>query len=151
MKLTDTHVRVSTTRFQHFSRQGFYFRYAAMTTLMMGIALHVTSLLIGRERFLRFVLTPEVDILLAIPMTYAGITGWLAWRRVVHRSRWHRIVYGFLVVYFTISIPVHVQTVVTGRIDRIIRLFPEGYSQILLPVLLALAVFVRGLQFKTSE
>lgn len=152
MKPTRSRTRTSSAiRLQQFRRQGYYFRYAAMLTLVMGISLHVVSLLIGRERFLQFVLTPEVDILLAIPMTYAGITGWLAWKRVVHRSRLHRIVYGFLVIYFSISIPVHAQTIVTGRTDRIIRLFPEGYSLAILPVLLALLIFVWRLQFTTSR
>jgi hypothetical protein len=83
-------------------QDGYYLKLGIITTLIMGMYLHVTSLFIGRELLLRYILTPSFDAVLAAPMTYAGIVGWLMWRRVIHPDRWHRFVYGFTIVYFTV-------------------------------------------------
>jgi hypothetical protein len=84
---------------------------------------------------------------LAVPMTYAGILGWLMGRRIHHPNRRHRMVYWLMVVYFTISIPIHVQTYLTGRADYIL-VFPAWYSYFLLPILVAMLVFAWRLEFK---
>src|SRR5215216_3321094 len=108
-----------TNLFINFKQQGYWMKYAAAATLVMGIYLHVTSLFIGRDLFLQYVLTARFDMILALPMTYAGICGWFIWKRVIHPALWHRVLYGFLTVYFTISIPIHAQTFITGRTDYI--------------------------------
>ena len=115
----------------------------------MGMYLHVTSLFIGRELLMRYVLTPTFDAVLAIPMTYAGIVGWMLWRRVVHPNRWHRFIYGFTIVYFTISIPIHVQTFITQRTDYILA-FPWWYSYFILLVQVGMLTFVWRMRFKAS-
>ena len=108
-------------------QHGYYLKPAIITTLIMGMYLHVTSLFIGRELLLRYILTPSFDAVLAIPMTYGGIVGWLIWRQVIHPNVWHRIFYGFTIFYFTMSIPIHVQTFITQRTDYILA-FPWWYS-----------------------
>ena len=133
----------------NFKQQGYWVKYAAAATLVTGIYLHVTSLLIGRDLFLQHVLTARFDMFFAILMTYAGISGWLAWKRVLHPGRWHRVVYGFLIVYFTASIPLHAQTFIRGSTD-FFRLFPEGYSLLSLPLMISLLVFVWRLKFKAD-
>jgi hypothetical protein len=138
-----------TDLFTNFKQQGYWMKYAAAATLVVGIYLHVTSLLIGRDLFLQHVLTARFDMFFAIPMTYAGISGWLAWKRVIHPGLWHRVIYGFLTVYFTISIPLHAQTFIKGSTD-FFRLFPEGYSLFSIPLMIALLVFVWRLKFKAD-
>ncbi|MCL4859635.1 MAG: hypothetical protein KJZ93_09525 [Caldilineaceae bacterium] len=137
-------------RFHSFRQDGLGMRQAAAFTLMTGIYLHLTSLLIGRDLLLKYVLTPRFDMALAVPMTYAGIVGWLLMRRVHHPNHWHRIAYWLLVVYFTISIPIHVQTYITGRADYIL-VFPAWYSYMLLPILAAALRFVWRLRFKVAQ
>jgi hypothetical protein len=127
--------------------QGFGMRYSGALTLLIGIYLHVTSLLIGRELFLERVLTPQFDACFALPTTWTAIAGWLSWKRVIHRALWHRIAYAVFVVYFTLSVPIHAQTIVTGNIEHIIRMFPEGYSYLFLPVAALLLAFVWNLEF----
>jgi hypothetical protein len=105
-----------------------------------------TSLFIGRELLMRYVLTPTFDAVLAVPMTYAGIVGWMLWRRVVHPNRWHRFIYGFIIVYFTISIPIHVQTFITQRTDYILA-FPWWYSYFILLVQVGMLAFTWRLRF----
>lgn len=48
-------------------QHGYYLKPAIITTLIMGIYLHVTSLFIGRELLLRYILTPSFDAVLAVP------------------------------------------------------------------------------------
>jgi hypothetical protein len=139
----------STKLFTNFRQQGYWMKYATAATLITGIYLHITSLLIGRDLFLQHVLTPRFDMFFAILMTYAGISGWFAWKHVIHPGLWHRVLYGFLTVYFTISIPIHVQTFISGRTDYV-RMFPEGYSLFILPVMVGLLIFVSRLQFKSD-
>jgi hypothetical protein len=127
-----------------------FFRLAVTLTLTLGIYLHVTSVLVGREVFLDRVLTPTFDLVLAVPMTYAAVTGWLIRKRLLPGGRLHRAVYVLLCTYLSISVPVHAQTLLTGRTDTIVRAFPENYSLVILPVMLALLVFVRRLRFSTD-
>ena len=137
------------TWFEAFKQHGYYLKFAIIATLIMGMYLHVTSLFIGRELLMRYVLTPTFDAVLAVPMTYAGIVGWVVWRQVVHPNRWHRFIYGFTIVYFTISIPIHVQTFITQRTDYILA-FPWWYSYFILLVQVGMLAFVWRLRFKAS-
>ncbi len=147
--LATAHTPAPENWFEAWRRQGLYLRYAIATTLIAGMYLHVTSLFIGRDLLLQHVLTPAFDMALAVPMTYGGIVSWIVWKRVVHPGRWHRVVYGFLAIYFTISIPIHVQTFFTQRADYIMA-FPAWYSYFLLPVLVGLLIFAVRLQFSAN-
>jgi hypothetical protein len=73
--------------------QGYYFRYAAIATLLAGMYLHVTSLFIGRDLLRQYILTPTFDMLLAIPMTYAGLIGWLSWKQVSFGRGWKKFLW----------------------------------------------------------
>ncbi|MCE7984352.1 MAG: carotenoid biosynthesis protein [Caldilinea sp. CFX5] len=136
---------------QHFQAQGYYVRYAMLLTLCMGMGLHITHLIVGRERFLQEVLTPNVDRLLALLIAYSALTGWLAWRRFNLPTRWQRLLYGLLVIYFTSSLVVHGQTFITGDVAPVIRLFPENYSGFILVVMAAMALFIGQLRFVAKE
>jgi energy-coupling factor transporter ATP-binding protein EcfA2 len=91
----------------------------------------------------------RVDMFFAALMTYAAISGWLAWKRVIHSGLWHRLMYAFLTVYFTASIPLHAQTFIKGSTD-FFRLFPEEYSLFSIPLMLVLLVFVWRLKFESG-
>jgi len=136
--------------FTAFRHQGYHLRYAIATTLIAGMYLHVTGLFIGRELLLRYVLTPAFDMAFAMPMTYGGIVSWIVWKRVVHPSWWHRVVYGFLAVYFTLSIPLHIRTFFTQRTDYILA-FPGWYSYFILPVMVGLLIFTLRLHFTDAD
>jgi hypothetical protein len=125
---------------------GFYFRYAALATLIMGMYLHVTSLFIGRDLLRQYILTPEFDMLLAIPMTYAGIVGWISWKQVSLDRGWKKFFYGFILVYFTISIPIHLQTLLTWS-TAYINAFPSWYSYPILALMTLMLVFVWNLRY----
>ncbi len=135
------------TRNESFKRQGYYLKLTIIATLLMGMYAHLTALFIGHDLLRMYVLTPAYDMALAVPMTYAGIVSWIVWRRVIHPAGWHRIVYSFLAVYFTISIPIHIRTYIAGNTDYV-DVFPLWYSALILPVMLALLVFAWRLRFK---
>jgi hypothetical protein len=129
-----------------FQAQGYYFRYAAIATLIAGMYLHVTNLFIGRDLLKQYILTPTFDMLLAIPMTYAAIVGWLSWKQVSFDSIWKKFLYGFILVYFTISIPLHVQTYLTQSTDYI-DAFPTWYSYPIVALLSFMLIFVWKIRY----
>lgn len=130
--------------------QGYYFRYAAIATLIAGMYLHITSLFIGRDLLREYILTPTSDMLLAVPMTYAGIVGWLTWKQVSFDQSWKKFLYGFILVYFTISIPIHVQTYLTQS-TAYINAFPSWYSYFILVLMTGMLLFVGSLSYKTQS
>jgi ABC-type spermidine/putrescine transport system permease subunit II len=133
-----------------FQNQGYYFRYAAIATLITGMYLHVTSLFIGRDLLQQYILTPAFDMLLAIPMTYAGIVGWISWKQVFFNRGGEKFFYGFILVYFTISIPIHVQTFLTQSTDYI-NAFPNWYSYPILALMTLMLIFVWNLQYRSHS
>jgi hypothetical protein len=86
---------------------------------------------------------------LAVPMTYGALVSWLVWKRVRHPVLWHRLVYGFLACYFTLSIPIHIRTYFTGSPD-FVSTFPIWHSAAILPVMAGLLIFAMRLRFKDS-
>jgi hypothetical protein len=122
------------------------FRVAALVTLWTGLVLHASSLPLGREAFVERMFTPTFDLLLSIPMTFAGVVGWLLWRRTRTVSPVHGFVHGFMLVYFSISIPIHLRTLFTWRTDYVLG-FPSWYSLVILPLLIGLTVSVLKLEF----
>lgn len=82
-----------------------------------------------------------------IPMAYAGVTGWLSWKQVVFDRNWKRFFYGFVMTYFTISIPIHVQTYLTQSTDYI-DVFPAWYSYPILVLMSLILVFMWNLKYK---
>jgi hypothetical protein len=126
---------------------GALFRWTALLTLAGGLALHGTSLALGREAFVQRVFSPGLDLLLALPMTVAGLSGWWALRLARPAGRLQRALHVLLLVYFSVSIPVHLQVLVTGRTDYVFG-FPEWYSVPLLALLPAAAALVLSLRFE---
>ncbi|PYE53877.1 hypothetical protein [Deinococcus yavapaiensis] len=130
--------------------QGATFRWAALITLAAGLLLHGSSLALGREAFIATIFTPKVDLLLAVPMVVATFTGWRMLRSALHPHLWGKALHVLLLVYFTISIPVHLQTLIRGD-TRYVLGFPEWYSVPILGLLSAFAAFILSLRFDTSK
>jgi hypothetical protein len=137
------------TAFETFQRKGYGLKPVIIGTLLIGMYLHATAIFLGVPLMIKHLVTPAFDMLFAIPITYGALAGWLNWNRVVHRSGWHTFAYGFLTVYFTASVPIHLRTYFTHNTDVLLA-FPSWYSAALLPVLVALAVFTWRLQFKAD-
>jgi TRAP-type uncharacterized transport system fused permease subunit len=121
------------------------FKAVAMLTFLLGAVLHSLNIILGPQRFLRDVFSPHVEVVFALLMIIASVSGWLSWKRFTG-SRWMRVVYGFALVLITLSIPIHVRSVViwsTGWVGS----FPKYYSHVEVPMFLALVVLVSRLRF----
>ena len=78
-----------------------------MLTIAIGFFLHLFRVIFGNDLALQYVVTPESDMLLLIPMTYAAITGILSYRRMVFANRVHKVALTASLVYITASVPLH--------------------------------------------
>lgn len=132
---------------EKFKASGYFSKYATVITVIGGIYLHLTSLFIGRELLKQYILTPQFDMGFTLPMAYAGIAGWLAWNKVVFDRRWKKFFYGFIMTYFTISIPIHIQTFLTQSTDYI-DVFPSWYSYPILVLMISILLFAWNLKYK---
>ena len=118
--------------------------------LLCGVAIHLTALIIGREKFLRYVFTPLFDSIFALPMTFAGIAGIVLWNNVLFDKIWKKIFYWIGMFYLVASIPLHIQTMITQDTSYINN-FPEAYSYFIIPVMLFFAwLFLTQVKFKKS-
>ncbi len=79
-----------------------------MLTILIGFGMHLYRVVFGDDMALRYVVTPESDLLLMVPMTYAAITGILSYRRMVFANRVHRIALTAALGYITLSVPLHI-------------------------------------------
>jgi hypothetical protein len=136
--------------FESFKRQGFYFRYAALITIITGLYVHITRLFLGDDLLVQHVVTLLFDKLLILPMTYAAVSGLLAWRKMQFQSIWHKLAIGWIVVYITLSVPLHIYVSYVLGSTRPLTAFPLAVSYGLLPMYVGILVLLARLRFKES-
>lgn len=102
------------------------FHVTSAITILTGMTLHASRLPLGPEVFQKQVFTPAVDMLFAIPMTIAGLSMLLLWRRAVLPALWEKIAYGFVTVFFLGSIVLHLKTYLTWDTSYV-NAFPAWY------------------------
>ncbi|HTI73426.1 MAG TPA: hypothetical protein VL634_00415 [Mycobacterium sp.] len=116
-----------------YREHGYYFREAAMLTILIGFGMHLYRVVFGDDLALQYVVTRESDILLMIPMTYAAITGILSYRRMVFASRVHKIALTASLVYITASVPLHLYVAfVLGDVSFYVHMAGYWFSYLLL-------------------
>lgn len=140
----------TTTHVVHaiFRRHGYFFREAAMLTIVIGFGMHLCRVLFGDEFALRHVVTSTSDLVLLVPMTYAAITGIVGYRRMVFANRPHRIALTAAIGYITVSVPLHLYVLfILGDVSFYIHLAGYWFSYLLLclvyPVFLVMLARVR--------
>jgi hypothetical protein len=57
------------------------YRVAAICVFLMGVALHLTNVIIGPDRLVAEVFSPGVEIVFAFMMIVAAASGWLSLKR----------------------------------------------------------------------
>jgi hypothetical protein len=116
-----------------YRRHGYFFREAAMLTIAIGFCMHLYRVIFGDDLALQYVVTPESDILLMIPMTYAAITGIVGYRRMLFANRVHKIALTAALVYITASVPVHLYVAfVLGDVSFYVHMAGYWFSYLLL-------------------
>jgi len=133
-----------TGRLSSFRRNGYYVRYVAIVSLLIGASVHLAVAALGRSALPRIV-TPPFELLLTALIAYVSVMGWFAWSTFQYRSRGQKILLALILVYFPISIPFHVITIVNSNTDHY-GVFPGWYSFVILPVMLAMIVFFARLR-----
>ncbi len=123
-----------------------FFKQAAVSVLAAGIFLHATRIIAG-EKTLTDILTPTVDGIFGLAMAYAALAGWLSWGKVQHRRPTHKVIHAAVLVYLTISVPVHVRSFFTDGVGDLTGVFPAWYSGAFLVVATAMLVHVWRLRF----
>ncbi len=126
---------------------GSSFKMATLFTLAVGMLLHLSGLVLGRDVFVQRIFTPTFDILFAVPMTFAGIAGWLLWKRVQFRAMWEKAAYLAMLVYFTTSIVLHLRTFVTWDTSYVPGHSRTG-TRAVLWLMVLMAVFTVRLRFE---
>ena len=105
--ITTTNVVKKASARDAYRRRAYFFKEVAMLTIAIGFFLHLFRVIFGNDLALQYVVTPESDMLLLIPMTYAAITGVLSYRRMVFANRVHKVALTASLVYITASVPLH--------------------------------------------
>ncbi len=123
-----------------------FFKPAAVTVLAAGMLLHATRIVAGESTLTR-ILTPTVDGIFGLVMAYAAVAGWLSWRKVQHPRKLHKIVHTLILVYLSISVPVHVRSFFTDDVGDLTGVFPTWYSGVFLVVATAMLVHIWRLRF----
>jgi len=132
---TTTHVVHNRPSFGNtYRRRGYFFREAAILTISIGVVLHTVRVIFGDDVALRYVITPTIDRILLIPMTYAAITGFVVLRRVEFANTLHRVFFTASVVYIAGSVPVHIYASYIVNSTELVTAFPMWFSYFLLIV-----------------
>ena len=132
---TTTNVVERKSIWDSYRAHGYYFRGAAILTILIGFGMHLYRVIFGDDLALQYVVTRESDMLLMIPMTYAAITGILSYRRMVFANRVHRIALTASLVYITASVPLHLYVAfVLGDVSFYVHMAGYWFSYLLLIV-----------------
>ena len=124
----------SSTWFEEFKRRGFYFQFAAITTILTGLYMHISRVFIGDDLLIQHIFTPLFDRVLTLPMLYAGVTGLLIWNRIRFNNTRHKIVYGLALFYIAGSVPLHIWNAYINNTTEYIRWFPLWFTFLLFPI-----------------
>jgi hypothetical protein len=109
---------------------------------------HITRLFVGDDLLVQHVVTVLFDKLLILPMTYAAVSGLLAWRKIQFQSIRHRLALGGIILYITLSVPLHIYVSYVLGSTRPLTAFPLAVSYALLPMYMGMLVLLGRLRFK---
>ena len=122
------------------------FRVLAITIFLLGTLLHTLRLILGAEQVSAKILTPAADGVFALLMVAAAVAGWCSYPRF-KGGRGGRVALIFMLVLITLSIPIHLRSVIVWS-TQYISSFPPAYSMIEIPMFLGLAYVVTRLRFE---
>ncbi len=106
-------------------------RPAVLITLGIGMYLHFTRLFLGTELLIKCIYTAAFDAVFAIPMLIGVVSFLPTWKHIVFQSKFEKVSVGVTGIYFSFSVPLHIQTWYTQNTDYIL-VFPMWFSLIFL-------------------
>ena len=141
----------SSSWFERFKAQGFYFQYVAIATILGGLYLHISRVFLGDDLVIQYVFTPLFDRVLTVPMFYAGVTGLLIRNRIQFLNTRHKIAYGLALFYIAGSVPLHIWQAYLNNTTEYLRWFPLWFSFLLFPIYTGIIVLMWRLRLKGSS
>src|SRR3954453_11431874 len=133
--MATTHVVHQRSWRDTYRQHGYFFREVAKLTILIGFGLHLYRVIFGNDLTLQYGVTPEPDMLLLIPMTYAAVAGILSYRRMVFANRPHKVALTASLVYITASVPLHLYVLfVMGDVSFYVHMAGYWFSYLLLIV-----------------
>ena len=131
--MTTTNVVQHNSFWDTYRRRGYFFKEAAVLTIVIGFGMHLYRVIFGDDLALQYVVTRGSDMLLTIPMAYAAITGILSYRRMWFVNRVHKIALTAVLTYITVSVPLHLYVAfVTGDVSFYVHMAGYWFSYLLL-------------------
>ncbi|MDT5136190.1 MAG: hypothetical protein QOD58_452 [Mycobacterium sp.] len=94
--------------------------------------MHLYRVIFGDALTLQHMVTVTTDRILLVPMTYAAITGVLAWRRMRFADKRHRALITASIAYISISVPFHIYLDWVINDVSFVTWFPMWFSYFLL-------------------
>jgi uncharacterized membrane protein YhdT len=140
----------SSTWFEAFKREGYYFRYVAIATILGGLYLHLSRVFLGDDLLIQYIFTPRFDQVLTVPMFYAGVTGLMAWKQIQFQSTRHKIAFGLALFYIAGSVPLHIWNAYLNNTTEYLRWFPLWFSFLLFPIYIGIIVLVWRIRFREN-
>ena len=135
MTTTTDVVQRKNSLWDSYRKHGYFFKEAAMLTIVIGFCLHLYRVIFGDDMTLQYVVIQATDTLLMIPMTYAAVTGILGYRRMVFANRSHRVSLTAALVYISASVPLHLYVLfVLGDVSFYVHMAGYWFSYLLLIV-----------------
>jgi hypothetical protein len=125
------------------------YKVTAVCVFLMGFALHLTNVIIGPDQLVAKVFSPRVEIVFAVLMIVAAIAGWMSLKHLSSRGVL-RVVYWIALLLITLSIPIHVRSVVIWSTEWV-HAFPKYYSHVEAPMFLALAYAATRFRFQRAK
>jgi len=138
----------SSTWLEAFKREGYYFRYVAIATILGGLYLHLSRVFLGDDLLIQYIFTPRFDQVLTVPMFYAGVTGLIARKQILFHSTRHKIAFGLALFYIAGSVPLHIWNAYLNNTTEYLRWFPLWFSFLLFPIYIGIIVLVWRIRFR---
>ncbi|HXD09807.1 MAG TPA: hypothetical protein VN653_07080 [Anaerolineales bacterium] len=138
----------SPTWFEAFKREGYYFRYVAIATILGGLYLHLSRVFLGDDLLIQYIFTPRFDQVLTVPMFYAGVTGLMVRKQIQFNGTRHKIAFGLALFYIAGSVPLHIWNAYLYNTTEYLRWFPLWFSFLLFPIYIGIIVLVWRIRFK---
>ena len=123
---------------------------AVLITLGIGMYLHFTRLFIGTELLIKYIYTAAFDTVFSIPMLVGLVSFLPAWKRMVFRNKFEKVVVVVTGLLLLLSVPLHVQTWYSQSTNYIL-VFPMAYSIIFLAYSSVMVFVWSGLKIVTDR
>jgi hypothetical protein len=111
----------------HAQKSLLFLKWITISTLLLGMFLHMSRFVFGTEALLTKLLTPAFEVFFTIPLTIGCVIQLTLIRKINFRTGLEKIVYYFCSFQFVVSVPVHLIAAVAGS-STYVNAFPRGYS-----------------------